>query len=123
MVARVQDEHAYVAIDISDFDSDGDSDGEDETYAFYTFLMDSDHAIQVLATRALVENHTTWEEVPLTSAQTKVLPVTWVFKRKRTADDTIKKYKGRLCVRGDLGTEEHNAGETDTHDPVAALPT
>eukprot|EP00978_Attheya_sp_CCMP212_P011088 scaffold27118_cov29-Attheya_sp.AAC.2 len=156
MVARVQDEHAYVAIDISDSDSDsdGDSDGEDETFAFYTFLMDSDHAIQVFATRAvtdpdtityeqamanieereqwriaaqneiaqLVENHT-WEEVPLTSAQTKVLPVTWVFKRKRTADGTIKKYKGRLCVRGDLGTEEHNAGETDTHAPVAGLPT
>jgi hypothetical protein len=52
-----------------------------------------------------------------------VLPVTWVFRRKRTADGTIKKYKGRLCVRGDLGTEEHNAGETDTHAPVAALPT
>eukprot|EP00978_Attheya_sp_CCMP212_P022105 scaffold65528_cov69-Attheya_sp.AAC.1 len=117
--------------------------------------MDSDHAIQVYATRAvtdpdtltyeqamanmeergqwriaaqneitqLVENHT-WEEVPLTSAHTKVLPVTWVFKRKRTADGTIKKYKGRLCVvRGDLGTEEHNAGKTDTHAPVAALPT
>eukprot|EP00978_Attheya_sp_CCMP212_P007814 scaffold18161_cov56-Attheya_sp.AAC.11 len=155
MVMRVHDEHAYVVIDVSD--SDGDSDGEDETFAFYTFLMDSAHTIQVYATRAvrtdpdtltyeqamanmeergqwqiaaqneitpLVENHT-WEEVPLTSAHTKVLPVTWVFRRKRTADGTItiKKYKGRLCVRGDLGTEEHNAGETDTHAPVAALPT
>eukprot|EP00978_Attheya_sp_CCMP212_P029367 scaffold104111_cov65-Attheya_sp.AAC.2 len=39
------------------------------------------------------------------------------------ADGTIKKYKGCLCVRGNLGTEEHNAGKTDTHAPVAALPT
>eukprot|EP00978_Attheya_sp_CCMP212_P035159 scaffold151375_cov98-Attheya_sp.AAC.1 len=139
MVARVQNENAYVVIDISD--SDGDSDGEDEMFAFYAFLMDSDHAIQVYVTCAvtnpdtlmyeqamanmeehLVENHP-WEEVPLTSAQTKVMSVTWVFRRKRTANGTIKKYKGRLCIRGDLGTEEHTAGETDTHTPVAALPT
>jgi hypothetical protein len=152
MTAQVSNEHAHVAIDV--FDSDGDSNGEDETFAFYTFLMDNDHPIQLYATRAvtdpdtltydqamanleergqwriaaqneitqLVENHT-WEEVPLTSALTRVLPVTWVFRRKRTADGTIKKYKGRLCVRGDLGSEEHNAGETDTHAPVAALPT
>jgi hypothetical protein len=72
--------------------------------------------------KQLVENHT-WVEVPLVSAKTKILPVTWVFRRKKTPDGTIKKYKGRLCVRGDLGTEEHNAGETTTHAPVAALPT
>jgi hypothetical protein len=71
--------------------------------------------------KQLVENHT-WVEVPLASAKTKILPVTWVFRRKRTPDGTIKKYKGRLCVRGDLGTKDHNAGETTTHAPVAALP-
>eukprot|EP00978_Attheya_sp_CCMP212_P029366 scaffold104111_cov65-Attheya_sp.AAC.1 len=62
LLARVQDEHAYVAIDVSD--SDSDSDGEDETFAFYTFLMDSDHAIQVYATRAVTNQDTlTYEQV------------------------------------------------------------
>eukprot|EP00978_Attheya_sp_CCMP212_P031923 scaffold122485_cov31-Attheya_sp.AAC.1 len=47
--------------------------------------------------KQLVENNT-WVEVPLASAETKILPpVTWVFRRKRTPDGTIKNTKV-VCV-------------------------
>ena len=45
----------------------------------------------------------TWLEVPLSQAKTKVLPGTWVLRRKRNPDGEISKYKGRYCVRGDPG--------------------
>ena len=52
------------------------------------------------------------------SATTKILPGTWVFRRKRTPDGEIKTYKARYCVRGDL-----QEGEYDTYAPVVALAT
>ena len=38
----------------------------------------------------------------ISEAKTRILPGTWVFRRKRTPDGTISKYKARYCVRGDL---------------------
>jgi hypothetical protein len=53
----------------------------------------------------------TWIEVPMSSAEKKVLPGTWTFRRKRTPAGEIKKYKARYCVRGDLEDthEEHSS--------------
>jgi len=46
----------------------------------------------------------TWREVPMSQAETRILPGTWVFRRKRTPNGAISKYKARYeyCVRGDL---------------------
>ena len=60
----------------------------------------------------------TWVEVPQSEAKTKILPGTWTFRRKRTPDGEIKKYKGRYCVRGDLQEEKQS-----TYAPVVAWPT
>jgi hypothetical protein len=59
-----------------------------------------------------------WDEVPTSSAETKILPGTWAFRRKRTPDGEIKKWKGRYCVRGDL-----QEGEFETFAPVVAWAT
>ena len=67
---------------------------------------------------ALVKQDT-WKEVPMSEAKTKILPGTWAFRRKRSPDGEIKKYKGRYCVRGDL--EEGNT--QDVYSPVVAWPT
>jgi hypothetical protein len=50
-----------------------------------------------------LEKMGTWKEVPRSSVpkNKKVLGGTWVFKRKRTPEGTITKYKARYCVRGD----------------------
>ena len=37
----------------------------------------------------------TWIEVDTSEAKTKILPGTWVFRRKRRPDGSIKKYKAR----------------------------
>ena len=45
----------------------------------------------------------TWEIVLRKSvADHKVLPGTWSFKCKRKPDWTIRKFKARYCVRGDI---------------------
>ena len=62
-----------------------------------------------------LEKNGTWQVVPISDARTKILPGTWVFKRKRTPDGNISKYKARYCVRGDL--EE---GDPETHAPVVS---
>ena len=51
--------------------------------------------------KSLVKNGT-WKEVSTDVANTRILPGTWVFRRKRTPDGAISKYKARYCVRGDL---------------------
>lgn len=58
-------------------------------------------------------NHGTWIEVPIDEATTKILPGTWVFRRKRSPSGEIKKYKARYCCRGDL-----QEGEFETFAPV-----
>lgn len=59
-----------------------------------------------------------WEEVPMSEATTKILPGTWAFRRKRTPDGEVKKWKGRYCVRGDL-----QEGDFETFAPVVAWAT
>ena len=49
-----------------------------------------------------LEAKETWDELPLSTSLSKVLPGTWIFKLKRKPDGTIKKYKARYCVRCDL---------------------
>ena len=62
-----------------------------------------------------LERNATWIEVTTDTAKTKILPGTWVFRRKRTPDGEISKYKARYCVRGDM--EE---GDPETYAPVVA---
>ena len=65
-----------------------------------------------------LEQKNTWVEVPISEAKGVILPGMWVFRRKRTPDGTIKKYKGRYCVRGDLQT-----GNFETFASVVAFST
>ena len=51
-------------------------------------------------------------------AKSKILPGTWVFRRKRAPTGVMKKFKGHLCVRGDL-----QEGDFDTFAPVVAWAT
>jgi hypothetical protein len=62
-----------------------------------------------------LEEHGTWVEVPISDAKAKILPLTWVLRRKRTPDGEIKKLKARLCVQGDL-----QEGVFDTFAPVVS---
>ena len=65
-----------------------------------------------------LEAKDTWEAVPQSEATTRILPGTWVFKRKRTPDGTVKSHKARWCVRGDL-----QEGDPETYAPVVAYST
>ena len=60
----------------------------------------------------------TWVEEDVRFATSRILPGTWVFKLKRRPDGTIKKYKARYCVRGDL-----QDGDEETHAPVCDFST
>jgi hypothetical protein len=62
-----------------------------------------------------LEQHGTWDEVPITDAKTKILPLTWVLRRKRSPDGEVKKLKARVCIRGDL-----QEGTFDTFAPVVS---
>ena len=57
-----------------------------------------------------------WEEIPMELATTKILPGTWAFRIKRAPDGTLKKFKGRYCIIGDL-----QEGEFETYAPVVQL--
>jgi hypothetical protein len=62
-----------------------------------------------------LEEHGTWDEVLISDAKNKILPLTWVLRRKRTPDGEIKKLKARICLRGDL-----QEGVFDTFAPVVS---
>jgi len=64
-----------------------------------------------------LEANGTWTTVPASEATTRILPTLWVFRRKRTPDGEIKKYKGRFTVRGDL--QEKTPDDEDSYSPVA----
>jgi hypothetical protein len=66
---------------------------------------------------ALTEKET-WVEVPHSEATSRIIPGTWVFRRKRSPDGTVKKHKGRYCVRGDL-----QDGKFETFAPVVSWST
>ena len=66
-----------------------------------------------------LENHGAWKFVDRSEAgNKKIIPTTWVFKRKRKPDGTIYKHKGRIVLRGDL---MHDI--KDTTSPVCAFST
>ena len=67
-----------------------------------------------------LEGKTTWKEVPMSEAKSKIIPGTWVFRVKRTPSGEIKKYKARYCVRGDLEDEQ---AKGDTFAPTVAWST
>jgi hypothetical protein len=52
-----------------------------------------------------------WKLVPREEGM-NVLPSTWAFKLKRYPDGTVKKFKARLCVRGDCQEEGVDFWET-----------
>ena len=64
-----------------------------------------------------LEEHGGWDEVPIHDAKKKIIPTTWVFKRKRAPDGSILKWKGRFCCRGDL---EEREPDENNFSPVAA---
>jgi hypothetical protein len=49
-----------------------------------------------------LEDHGTWEQVPISNAKTKMLPLTWVLHYKQSPDGKIKKLKVCICMQGDL---------------------
>jgi hypothetical protein len=44
----------------------------------------------------------TWEEILKAKATGKIIPLVWVFRRKRAPSGELKKFKARICCRGDL---------------------
>ena len=78
------------------------------------FLEAAQEEIQALVDKG------TWMEDLKSNATTRIIPCTWVLRIKRSSDgQTIKRFKGRLCLRGDL--QEDN-GESN-YSPVAAWST
>eukprot|EP00957_Ditylum_brightwellii_P170615 12986726-Ditylum_brightwellii.AAC.1 len=66
-----------------------------------------------------LEDHDVWEEVPIASVKdAKIVPCTWVFHIKCAPDGTIKKYKGIICLCGNL-----MESVCDVFAPVVAYPT
>jgi hypothetical protein len=65
-----------------------------------------------------LEQMGTWIEVPQTEASSQILPGTWAYRRKRSPDGEIKKYKARYCVRGDL-----QEGVFNTYSPLVSWST
>jgi Reverse transcriptase (RNA-dependent DNA polymerase) len=55
-----------------------------------------------------------WEEIPKTQATGKIIPLVWVLRRKRAPSGEFKKFKARMCCRGDLMPDD-----LETFSPVA----
>ena len=98
----------------------------DEDSPTYWQAMSGDDANEyrhAMATKITqLEKKGTWQIVDRFSIpdDVNVLPSTWVFKRKRLPDGTIRKYKARFCVRGDKQVEGIDFFET--YAPVVAWP-
>jgi hypothetical protein len=89
-----------------------------DTLTFEEAMADPDRLKWLEAAEAEIlslESKNTWIEIDLDEAKGKILPGTWVFRRKRSPDGAIKKFKARYCVRGDL-----QEGEFETFAPVVA---
>ena len=67
-----------------------------------------------------LQKATTWKVVPRSQIPpgTNILPLTWVYKLKRYPDGRPRKFKARLCVRGDKQVEG-----VDFTEKYARLPT
>ena len=89
-----------------------------DTLSFDEAMRSPDRALWQEAAKKEIDqlaSKGTWVEVPKSDAKTKILPGTWVFRRKRNPSGEVKKYKGRYCVRGDLAETEQ-----ETFAPVVA---
>ena len=93
-----------------------------DTLTFQQAMNDKDKDKWIISAKKEIdelEAHNAWEEVPYSQlGNEKLVPTTWVFQKKRAPDGTIKKFKGRLCVRGDL-----MKGSFDTFSPVVSFST
>ena len=65
-----------------------------------------------------LEAKDTLVEEDITLATSKIFPGTWILKLKRRPDGSVKKFKARYCVRGDL-----QESEDETHAPVVGFST
>lgn len=91
--------------------------GDPDTFTYDEAMADKEHADEwrMAAHKEIqaLEKHGTWIIDEISNATSKVLPGTWVFRRKRAPDGSILKYKARYCVRGDLQEQQN-----ETYAPV-----
>ena len=90
-----------------------------DTLSFDHAMADIEHVSKWMEAAAKevasLEKNGTWLEVSVSEAKTKILQRTWVFRRKRSPDGEVTKYKVRSCVQGNL-----EDGEPKTCAPVVA---
>ena len=65
-----------------------------------------------------IESHGTWKQVSISSVKGTITPCIWIFSIKRSPDGVIKKFKARLCLRGDL-----QRGAFESYAPLASFST
>ena len=70
-----------------------------------------------------LELHKTWQVVKLRTVpkSANILPCTWVFRIKRYPDGRLRKFKARICARGDKQVEGVDYDET--YSPVVSWST
>jgi len=91
-----------------------------DTLTFHQAMKDKDRDKWIQAAETEIkelENHHVWEEVPADQVKAKNIPATWVFRRKRNPAGDIKRWKARICLRGDL------IEGSGTYSPVVAFST
>ena len=94
-----------------------------DTYSYDEAMLDKDRITEWLEAMDKeiqeLETHGVWEVVNINSPRIlglQVVPSTWTMRVKRAPDGTIRKYKARFCIRGDLQDSSEN-----TYSPVASL--
>jgi hypothetical protein len=82
------------------------SNSDPDTLSWDEAMASGDEVPQWLeAARLEIEaltNKKAWVEDEVTNAKGRILPGIWVFRRKRSPDGTIKKWKGRFTIQGNL---------------------
>ena len=82
------------------------SPSDPDTLSYKEAMSDTSNLDRWMAAAAVeivsLEKNGTWTETETASAKSRILPCSWVFKRKRTPDGEISKNKARYCVRDDL---------------------
>ena len=66
-----------------------------------------------------LEDMDVWDVIPRTSDM-NVLPSTWAFKCKRFPDGSVRKLKGRFCVRGDRQKDGIDYDSSEIYSPVVS---
>lgn len=95
-----------------------------DTFTLEQALRDTEHYDKWIAALEKeirdLENHGTWEEVPVEDAKGDIVPTHWVLKIKRKPDGSFDKFKARIVVRGDLMKDSY---DFETHAPTCAWST